>query len=135
MNYLCSNWYSTPHCSEQNSLELLSSPIWSPQFLQCPFFIHIDKEQISLLLHLSMLLNHSWNIEWGLRDILCCRLFNGKLNVKQMFCDLYYSSRITDHNRSIPTRLSDIFAYGNMLPIAIVCFSELQHIQYVTFIQ
>src|SRR6185437_7394855 len=36
--YLCSNRYSTPHCSEQNSFELLSLPILSPQFLQIAFF-------------------------------------------------------------------------------------------------
>ena len=40
---LCSNWYSTPHCSEQNSLESLSFLISSPQFLQILFlFIKWD---------------------------------------------------------------------------------------------
>ena len=36
-----------------------------------PFFIHIiDKEQILLLLHLSRLWNHLWNIERVLRGII-----------------------------------------------------------------
>ena len=41
--YLCSNRYSTPHCSEQNSFELLSLPILSPQFLQIAFLSIVKK--------------------------------------------------------------------------------------------
>ena len=107
--YLCSNRYTTPHCSEQNSLELLSSP----QFLQCPFLSIFLCQQNHIMEHRTRFMRYATSDVWLMVSWVWSTSFATRIVPILHYITMSFNHFSWQRSRSISIPLSDIFHYDN----------------------